>query len=71
MEKIGIPRPAHQGPMAYAQNIINQRPDLEGIISEIANLYAQLRFNPTCAADTLPRFIAAVKSITSPPKNSG
>ena len=62
MEKIGIPRPAHQGPVAYAKRIIEQRPDLEKNISEITNLYAELRFNPTCSADTLPRFIRSVKS---------
>ena len=71
MEKIGIPRPAHQGPMAYAQSIIDQRPDLEHSISEIAYLYAQLRFNPKCKEeDTLPRFINALKSFTPPPNNS-
>lgn len=62
MEKIGIPRPAHQGPIAYSRSIIDQRPDLEPGISEIAYLYAQLRFNPKCAADSLSRFVKAVKS---------
>lgn len=62
MMKTGIPRPAHLGPMAYAQSIVEQRPDLEHDISEIAALYAQLRFNPDCAEDNLARFIRAVKS---------
>jgi protein-glutamine gamma-glutamyltransferase len=64
MAKIGIPRPVHQGPMAYAQCIIDQRPDLEPSISEIAHLYAQLRFNPECAGDALPRFTKALKSFS-------
>jgi transglutaminase-like putative cysteine protease len=62
MERIGIPRPAHQGPMAYAQSIIEQRPDLERTISEITSLYMHLRFNPRCRSDNLPRLIRAIQS---------
>lgn len=68
MGKVGIPRPAHQGPAAYAQNIIEQRPDLEGKISEITFLYTQLRFNPRCAENSLERFVRAVKSFTPRPQ---
>ncbi|MFC1832384.1 DUF3488 and DUF4129 domain-containing transglutaminase family protein [Thermodesulfobacteriota bacterium] len=70
MEKAGIPRPAHQGPMAYAQRIFEQRSDLEGSVSEITNLYAQLRFNPQCSEDMLPRFMHAVESFIPHHKNS-
>lgn len=70
MEKIGMPRLAHQGPMAYARHITKQRPDLERTISEITNLYAQLRFNPQCAENSLPRFAQAVKSFKPPPGSS-
>jgi transglutaminase-like putative cysteine protease len=62
MGRMGFPRPSHQGPVAYGQNIIEQRPDLRDDIDEITGLYTQLRFNPECPAETLPRFIQAVKS---------
>lgn len=70
MEKAGIPRSAHQGPMAYAQRISEQRPDLERTISEIAFLYAQVRFNPRCTPESVPRFIQAVKSF-DPQRGTG
>ncbi|MBM1003730.1 MAG: DUF3488 domain-containing protein [Desulfofustis sp. PB-SRB1] len=68
MKKEGLPKPAHQGPIEYGRDIVSRRPDLQNGVAKITALYSQLRYNPTCTEDTLPRFIEAVKSFRPSPK---
>ncbi len=44
LARIGLPRAAHQGPLAYAQAIIRFRPDLATRVGRLLELYAELRF---------------------------
>lgn len=43
----GLPRLPHQGPLAYAQTILQHRPDLATQVSPLLESYANLRFGPT------------------------
>jgi transglutaminase-like putative cysteine protease len=66
MQKAGVPRPPFQGPIDYARAISRQQPDLEPAVSEIASLYAQLRYNPNHGDDTMQQFIQRVNSFSVP-----
>jgi transglutaminase-like putative cysteine protease len=41
---IGLPRSAHQGPIAYAEAIAEQRPDLREAVRALLTRYAELRY---------------------------
>jgi len=49
LSRIGLPRPPHQGPLAYAQSITRHRPDLAPQVGPLLESYADLRFGPTSA----------------------
>ena len=46
LARIGLPRPAHQGPLAYSQAITRYRPDLTTRVRPLLEEYAALRFGP-------------------------
>jgi len=46
LARTGLPRPPHQGPLAYAQVIVRHRPDLAGRVRPLFDEYAALRFGP-------------------------
>jgi len=46
LSTIGIQRLPHEGPVDFAQRIINHRPDLEPQILEINDLYIALKYRP-------------------------
>lgn len=46
LARIGLPRPSHLGPLAYAQVIIRSRPDLAPRVRPLLEEYADLRFGP-------------------------
>lgn len=46
LARIGLPRAAHQGPLAYAQIVVRHRPDLAGQVQPLLEEYADLRFGP-------------------------
>jgi transglutaminase-like putative cysteine protease len=49
LARAGLPRPPHQGPLGYAQAIIQHRPDLAPQVGPLLESYATLRFGPTSA----------------------
>ncbi|MGH8181417.1 MAG: transglutaminase TgpA family protein [Steroidobacteraceae bacterium] len=49
LARIGLPRPPNQGPLAYAQAILQHRPDLALQVAPLLESYADLRFGPTSA----------------------
>lgn len=44
LERAGLPRSLHEGPLDYAMRVAVSRPDLSFRIREIADLYIQLRY---------------------------
>jgi protein-glutamine gamma-glutamyltransferase len=51
LARVGLPRAAHQGPLAYAQAVIRYRPDLTARVGPLLEEYAALRFGvPSPAA---------------------
>src|SRR5262249_52119441 len=44
LSRAGVPRPAHQGPLAFAAEVSARRPDLATQISSLLQRYAELRF---------------------------
>jgi transglutaminase-like putative cysteine protease len=44
LTRIGLQRPPHQGPLAYAQLIVRYRPDLAPSVGPLLEQYANLRF---------------------------
>jgi protein-glutamine gamma-glutamyltransferase len=46
LARAGLPRAAHQGPLAYAQAIGRRRPDLAPVVQPLLEQYAELRFGP-------------------------
>ncbi len=64
MHKAGIPRLPCQGPIDYARAIGRRQPDIEAAVSEIAHLYAELRYNPKHEDDAMQRFIQRVNSFS-------
>ncbi len=45
LSKIGLARPANEGPAQFAQRVVNKRPDLSETVSKITDLYVQLRYS--------------------------
>jgi hypothetical protein len=53
LERAGLPRAPHEGPMTYAARASARWPDLTGTFRVIADAYATLRYGPVAAqADT-------------------
>jgi hypothetical protein len=46
----GLPRPAHQGPIAYADVVTERRPDLAQSVRALLTLYAELRYGAPATA---------------------
>jgi protein-glutamine gamma-glutamyltransferase len=44
LNRSGIDAPASQGPIDFAERVIQRRPDLEGQVREITDLYVRLRY---------------------------
>ena len=42
--RVGLPRQAHQGPLAYADEVSSRRPDLAESIRSLLTRYADLRY---------------------------
>ena len=51
LARTGLPRAPHQGPLAYAQHIIQSRPDLAARVLPLLEQYAELRFGTTSNPD--------------------
>lgn len=68
LARAGMPRLPHQGPLAYAQAIIQHRPDLALQVSSLLESYAALRFGPTSPPTTdhdLRRFERAISRLST------
>jgi len=61
LKKIGVERKSDMGPLAYLAYISKFRPDLSHKITEITELYIQLRFRKEAPETQLPLFIKKVK----------
>ena len=63
LERCGLPRQAHEGPLDFAERISRARPDLADAIRELAARYARLRYGPPDPAgiDQLRRLLAGFK----------
>jgi transglutaminase-like putative cysteine protease len=46
LDRAGVTREAHQGPLAFASAISKHRPDLAGTVESLLVRYAQLRYGP-------------------------
>jgi len=44
LARVGLPRPAHQGPIAYAEAVGQRRPDLGEAVRSLLTRYAELRY---------------------------
>jgi hypothetical protein len=44
LARIGLPRPAYQGPIAYAEAVGHRRPDLSETVRSLLTRYAELRY---------------------------
>jgi hypothetical protein len=42
--RVGVPRPAHQGPLDYADEVSARRPDLAESVRSLLARYADLRY---------------------------
>lgn len=62
LEKAGLPRAPHEGPMDYAARIAAAHPDLAEDIYDIAARYASLRYGGEAEQDGLPAFRDAVRA---------
>ncbi|MBI4808948.1 MAG: DUF3488 domain-containing transglutaminase family protein [Nitrosomonadales bacterium] len=62
LEKAGLPRAAHEGPMDYATRIAAVHPDLAEDIHDIAARYASLRYGGEAEQDGLAAFKDAVRA---------
>jgi len=62
LEKAGLPRAPHEGPMDYAARVAAAHPDLTEDIHDIAARYASLRYGGEAQQDGLPAFRDAVRA---------
>lgn len=44
LARVGLPRSPYQGPLAYADVVSSERPDLAGAVRELLTRYAELRY---------------------------
>jgi protein-glutamine gamma-glutamyltransferase len=67
--RVGVPRPAHQGPLAYADEVSTRRPDLAERVRSLLVRYADLRYGAprgdSLAADVVS-FERAVSRLSLP-----
>ncbi len=63
LAKIGLSRPANEGPAQFAQRVVQKRPDLSESVNVITDMYVRLRYSNTntsvdrkSESDTLSRF---------------
>jgi transglutaminase-like putative cysteine protease len=61
----GLPRAAHEGPLAYAARIGQQRPDLAPLLTPLLQRYAEARFGPDGRGDDRD-FDRAVRALQLP-----
>src|SRR5690606_29350793 len=52
LARAGVPRAAHEGPLAYAETIARERPDLAQAVRPLLVKYASLRYGPASANDS-------------------
>jgi transglutaminase-like putative cysteine protease len=67
LARVAPPRAPHQGPLAYAESVLAQRPDLRGEVGALFERYAELRFGagaPGTAA--VAQFARAVRELRVP-----
>ncbi|MCC6135473.1 MAG: DUF3488 and transglutaminase-like domain-containing protein [Candidatus Contendobacter sp.] len=57
----GLARSAHEGPLAFAERVAIQRPELAMRASEIGKLYAALRYGPTTPPTAVRRLQRLVR----------
>jgi transglutaminase-like putative cysteine protease len=50
LAKAGVPREAHEGPLAYADNVAARRPDLAAAVRPLLSRYADLRYGRDAGA---------------------
>jgi hypothetical protein len=69
LERRGLSRAAHEGPLDFLRRIARERPDLERECEPIAHLYARLRYGadaPRSALQELVRRVRAFRPRTQP-----
>jgi transglutaminase-like putative cysteine protease len=62
LERLGLPRAAHEGPLDFLARIVRERPDLAGECEPIARLYVQLRYAGDATQPTLEELLRRVRS---------
>jgi transglutaminase-like putative cysteine protease len=67
LQRAAPPRALYEGPIAYAQRIGEQRPEIAGTISALARRYALLRYGPRPDNEEVERFRRAVRLLPAVP----
>ena len=58
LARVGLPRSPYQGPLAYAEVVSRERPDLAGGVRELLTRYAELRYGAPHGADSRAEDVA-------------
>lgn len=67
LRRAAAPRAPHEGPMAYAQRVGLDRPELAGTLTVLARRYARLRYGPAAQPAELEQFRRAVRLLRPVP----
>jgi transglutaminase-like putative cysteine protease len=60
-------RAQHEGPLAYAERIARQRPELASTVTALARRFAMLRYGPASTKEELEQFCRAVRMLRAVP----
>jgi hypothetical protein len=60
-------RAQHEGPLAYAERIALQRPELASTVTALARRFATLRYGPASTKEELEQFCRAVRMLRAVP----
>lgn len=60
LARVGLTRAGHEGPQDFARRCLARRPDLAGPVSQISNLYQQVRYAGQGGAEAQRRLAQAV-----------
>jgi hypothetical protein len=64
LERLGIPRLSHQGPLDYQRSVVGKRPDLAGQLSPIFQEYIRLRYGGGNSRKERDRFVKSVRRLS-------
>ena len=64
LERLGVPRLPHQGPLDYQSAVVRTRPDLAEKLSPIFNGYIRLRYGGSASRTQRDRFVASVRRLS-------